>query len=247
MDILKIEKLTKHFGALSVVHEFTTSIREGEKRAIIGPNGAGKTTLFNLITGLLLPNSGKIFFRQHSITGLKPYQIVRMKIARSFQKNNVFEGLTVFENVIISLLTIKHLSFDFMNNYMKEKSHREQVFSLLDQVDLIDEASKKAGELSHGKKRHLEIAISLALEPELLLLDEPTSGMSPEETLHTMELIRRVSEGKTVVFIEHDMNVVFRIADRITVMHQGRVLADGSPEKIKGDEEVKKAYLGTAE
>jgi branched-chain amino acid transport system ATP-binding protein len=247
MDFLKVEKLTKYFGALSAVHEFSTTLREGERRAIIGPNGAGKTTFFNLLTGLFHPTSGKIFFGGEIISGLKPFQIVQKGIARSFQKNNIFDGLTVFENVLVSLLSLKGRSFDFINSYLKDFHHRERVFFLLDQVRLSEEADRKVGEISHGKKRHLEIAIALALDPKLLLLDEPTSGMPPEETFETMNLIRKLTEGKTTIFIEHDMNVVFTIADRITVMHQGTALAEGPPEEIRMNEEVKKAYLGISE
>lgn len=247
MDFLKIENLTKNFGALSAVYQFSTTLRKGERRAIIGPNGAGKTTFFNLLTGFFRPTSGRIFFGGQLISGLKPFQIVRKGIARSFQKNNIFEGLTVFENVLVPFISLQGRSFDFINRYLKDPGHRERVFSILDQVGLSEEADRKVGEISHGKKRHLEIAIALALDPQLLLLDEPTSGMPPEETSQTMHLIRKVTEGKTVIFIEHDMNVVFTIADRITVMHQGMLLAEDSPEQIRNNEEVKRAYLGTAE
>jgi len=247
MDFLKVQDLTRNFGAISAVHHFSTILEEGERRAIIGPNGAGKTTLFNLLTGLLQPSWGHIYFQGQRISGLKPFQIARQGIARSFQKNNIFEGLTVFENVLVSFLSRERRSFDFLTNYLKEAHHRDYVFSLLNQVGLSEEADRKVGEISHGKKRHLEIAIALALDPKLLLLDEPTSGMPPEETLETMHLIRKVTEGKTTIFIEHDMNVVFSIADRITVMHQGIALAEGLPDEIRNNEEVKKAYLGTSE
>jgi len=242
--MLRIESVDKSFDEFMAVDGASLTVGKGELVAVIGPNGAGKTTLFNLITGQLKPDKGKITFMEQDITHLPPYQICKKGIARSFQIANIFPRLTVFGNVQVAVLSQQRRS----NRLFRPAKSMgvEETNSILESVGLLDKAWNTAGSLSHGDQRILELAIALGNEPMLLILDEPTAGMSPEETIATMDLIKRLASmrGLTILFCEHDMDVVFGIAQSIMVMHQGRTLIQGSPEEVRQNEEVLKAYLG---
>ena len=242
--MLRIEDIDKSFDEFMAVDGAGLTVGKGELVAVIGPNGAGKTTLFNLITGQLKPDKGKITFMKEDITNLPPYQVCKKGIARSFQIVNIFHRLSVFGNVQVAVLSQQRRS----NRLFRPAKSMgvEETNSILESVGLLDKALNVAGSLSHGDQRILELAIALGNEPMLLILDEPTAGMSPEETIATMDLIKRLAErrGLTILFCEHDMDVVFGIAQSIMVMHQGRTLIQGSPDEVRQNEEVLKAYLG---
>ena len=242
--MLEIKDIYKSFGDFTAVDGADLTVDEGEMVAVIGPNGAGKTTLFNLITGQLKPEDGRVVFMDEDITHLPPYEICRRGIARSFQIVNIFPRLTVFGNVQVAVISQQRAS-----NGLFHPAHSiavEETNGILESVGLLDKGWNTAGSLSHGDQRTLEIAIALGNDPKLLILDEPTAGMSPEETNATMELIKRLAEerGLTILFCEHDMDVVFGIAQSIMVMHQGRTLIQGKPQQVRENEEVMKAYLG---
>jgi branched-chain amino acid transport system ATP-binding protein len=242
--MLQVEGVVKSFDDFMAVNGANLSVGKGEIVAVIGPNGAGKTTLFNLITGLLKRDSGKIVFKGEDIGGLPSYGICKKGIARSFQIVNIFMRLSVFRNVQVAVLSQQRRS----NMLFRPASSMvlNETNSILKSVGLLDKAQSTAGLLSHGDQKILEIAIALGNEPELLILDEPTAGMSPEETSTTMELIKRLAEmlGLTILFCEHDMDIVFSIAESIMVMHQGRTLIQGRPEDVRKNSFVQEAYLG---
>ena len=244
--MLRVEKIHKSFDDFKAVNGADLTVEKGELVAVIGPNGAGKTTLFNLITGQLKPDKGKVVFNGEDITGLPAYRICRRGIARSFQIANIFPRLTVFRNVQVSVLSQQRKSRSLF--YPAEKLAVGETNGILESVGLSDKASYTAGSLAHGDQRALEIAIALGNEPELLILDEPTAGMSPEETTGIMDMIRQLagSRGLTILFCEHDMEVVFKAAQSIMVMQQGRTIAQGKPEEVRQNSEVQKAYLGGA-
>jgi branched-chain amino acid transport system ATP-binding protein len=243
-SLLQAERLRKSFGGLRAVDGIDLEARRGERRAIIGPNGAGKTTLFNLITGHLRPDEGRVVFDGQDVTGLSTDRIARAGIGRAFQITNIFPGLTVFENVQLGFICHRRDSRAFLRP--AAGMYAEEVREILDAVGLLHLERERAGTLSHGDQRALELAISLALEPKLLLLDEPTAGMAPAETRRTMDLVRRIAAERhlTLLFCEHDMEVVFGTAEWILVMHQGRLLAEGTPDDIRTDSEVRRVYLG---
>ena len=244
--MLRVQALQKSFGDFKAVNGAHLTVEKGQLVAVIGPNGAGKTTLFNLITGQLQPDGGSIVFNDENINKLPPYKICRKGIARSFQIANVFPRLTVFHNVQVSVLSQQKLS----NKLFHPTSQMavEETTRILESVGLLDKKFDVAGSLSHGDKRTLEIAIAIGNEPELLILDEPTAGMSPEETTATMSLIQTLADkqGLTILFCEHDMEVVFNVAQSIMVMQQGYTIIQGAPEEIRQNSEVQKAYLGGA-
>jgi branched-chain amino acid transport system ATP-binding protein len=244
--MLRVQALQKSFGDFKAVNGVNLTVEKGQIVAVIGPNGAGKTTLFNLITGQLHPDGGSIVFNDENINKLPPYKICRKGIARSFQIANVFARLPVFRNVQVSVLAQQKLS----NKLFHPASQMavEETSHILESVGLLDKKFDVAGALSHGDKRTLEIAIALGNEPELLILDEPTAGMSPEETTATMSLIQKLADkqGLTILFCEHDMEVVFNVAQSIMVMQQGYTIIQGAPEEVRQDSEVQKAYLGGA-
>ncbi len=242
--MLQIRGVAKTFDDFLAVNEADLSVGRGEIVAVIGPNGAGKTTLFNLITGQLRADRGKILWEGEDISGLPPYQICRKGISRSFQIVNLFPRLTVFSNVQVAVLSRQKKSLHLFRpagNMDVEKTR-----ALLASVGLVDKERSLAGSLSHGDQKVLEIAIALGNDPRLLILDEPTAGMSPEETFATIELIKRLAQtqGLTVLFCEHDMDIVFSIAQSIMVMHQGRTLIQGAREEVRNSPEVQAAYLG---
>ncbi|MBI3634589.1 MAG: ABC transporter ATP-binding protein [Candidatus Rokubacteria bacterium] len=243
--LLRTEKLTRAYGSLLAVNQVDFALHEGELRSIIGPNGAGKTTFFRLISGEVAPTSGRIWFRDRDVTGLPQHAIARLGVAKSYQITSIFPHLTVLENVRVVAQGAEQ-AFDFWRRADALVSARERAEAMLDTVGLDGKGPLLAAYLSHGQKRHLELAIALASDPVLLLLDEPTAGMSPEETDETIVLIRSLIKGRTIVLVEHKMKLVMNVSDRITVLHQGQVLADGTPEEIRANETVQRTYLGAA-
>lgn len=242
--MLQVENIHKSFDHFKAVDGATLTVNKGEVVAVIGPNGAGKTTLFNLITGQLKPEKGQVIFNKETISTLPAHEICRRGIARSFQIANIFHRLTVFRNVQVAVLSQQRKSFQLFRP--AQKMAVEETMSILQNVSLLEKAEHIAGSLSHGDQRILEIAIALGSKPELLILDEPTAGMSPEETTTTMELIKELadSHGLTILFCEHDMEIVFNIAQSIMVMHQGRTIIQTTPQAVRAHKEVQEAYLG---
>ncbi len=244
--LLRTEQLTRSFGSLVAVNRVDVTVRQGELRSIIGPNGAGKTTLFRLVSGEIRPSSGRVWFRDHEITGLPQHRVARLGIAKSYQLTNIFPHLSVLENVRVAVQGYAR-SFNFWSRADRLTETRERAEGILESVGLAGKVDRLAAHLSHGEKRHLEIGIALASDPSLLLLDEPTAGMSPEETDETMVLIRHLATRRTVVLVEHKMKLVMKISDRITVLHQGQVLAEGTPGEIRGNTAVQRTYLGASQ
>jgi branched-chain amino acid transport system ATP-binding protein len=240
--------VSRHFGSLIAVNNVSMTVEPGELRAIIGPNGAGKTTFFNLITGFFRPTSGRIVFDGRDVTDLPPARRVWCGMARTFQVTEVFPELTVRENLCISVEAASGLRLRAWLSQTDDQKIRAQIAELIDMGGLSAKADRQVGELSHGDQRATEIMMALALKPRLLLLDEPTAGMGDQETFEITQLIRRLhKESKlTIVLIEHDMRVVFHLADRIMVLDQGKFLAEGSPEEIAANKAVQTAYLGQA-
>ncbi len=244
--MLQVQNLQKQFGDFKAVNGAELTVEKGQLVAVIGPNGAGKTTLFNLITGQLQPNDGKIVFNNENIGKLPPYEICRRGIARSFQIANIFPRLSVFRNVQVSVLSQQKLSNKLFRS--ARQMAIEETNRILKSVGLFEKKLDIAGSLSHGDKRTLEIAIALGNEPELLILDEPTAGMSPDETSATMSLIQRLANEQrlTILFCEHDMDVVFAVAQSIMVMQQGRTIVQATPAEVRENSDVQDAYLGGA-
>jgi branched-chain amino acid transport system ATP-binding protein len=243
---LRTENLTKNFGGLTAVNNLSLSIPGGRPHAIIGPNGAGKTTFFNLVSGMLAADSGRVFFQGRDITGLKPHEISRLGIKRTMQIKSVFPQLSVAENLWIT----RQATHRFLHPFRAASSDldtRERVEKTLEHVGLTTLAQRPAGTLSYGDVALLEVGMALISEPRLLLLDEPTCGMSPAETERAVAKIKQLARTIDIIIIEHDMDVVFEIADHITVMAQGGILASGSPGEISDNERVREAYLGRPE
>ncbi len=241
---LKLEALRKSFGGLRVLNGVTMSVEPGERRAIIGPNGAGKTTLFNLISGELSATSGRVCLQGRDVTELKPHQRSVLGLARTFQKNNLFLGLSVFENVRLAVQRYRGISRNFFTPVGKFEAITTETYEILGQVGLSGQERVKAKNLSYGEQRQLEMAIALATGPKVLLLDEPTAGMSPAETTRTTQMIANLPKDLTLIIIEHDMDVVFSLAGRVMVLHYGEVLADGLPGEVKANPRVLEVYLG---
>ena len=244
MVILKLEQIFKDFSGLEVLFGVSLEIIEGECHAIIGPNGAGKSTLFNIITGIYKPTRGRIFFLDKDITSWPAHKIARMGLSRSFQIINNFPRMTVFENVRNAIVSRFQRRFDWTSFLNRSKEITRESDHMVNLLGLTEVRNIPASELSYGMQRKLELALTLARDPVLILLDEPTAGLNAEETRIFVELIKQVTEGKTLVMVEHDMEVVFNLADRITVLNYGEVLATGTPNEIRENEGVKKAYLG---
>jgi len=250
MNILELAGLRKQFGELVAVDDIELSIKEGEIRGLIGPNGSGKTTLFNLITGFIRPTRGKVIWQGHDITAQSPHAIAKKGLARTFQLTTLFKDMTALQNVVIAchLHTETGLSQQFLRTARtrnKERAIEEKAMGLLETMGLADVKDEIAGELPHGHQRALGIAIALATEPKLLLLDEPVTGMNPIETRETMDRIRMLRDhGITILLVEHDMKAVMTTCEKITVMNFGKKIAEGIPEEVSKHEEVIEAYLG---
>ncbi len=242
MALLETRNVTKAFGGLMAVADVDFTLEPGELRAIIGPNGAGKTTFFNIIAGNLPPTSGRILFQGRDITALPPHRRSHLGIGRSYQITNIFPDLTVFENVRVAAQT-RRTTFTFWKDAERVDDVMRRATDLLASLDLTNKRDVPARTLSHGEQRYLEIAIALATDPTLLLLDEPTAGMSPEERVKTAQIIREIARTVTVVLVEHDMDVVMGISDRISVFHYGKILAEGSPAAIRANADVQRVYL----
>ncbi len=242
--MLEISGLGKSFGGFRAVSDVNLSVEIRQIVAVIGPNGAGKSTLFNLITGHLRADSGTVRLDGHDITGAPPYRICRMGIGRSFQRTNIFTKLTVFENLQAAYLVHHRRGTNFWGR--SEAFYRDETVRLLASIGLLGQEDTIAGTLSYGNQKQLELGLALASDPRLLLLDEPTAGMSATETHETIRLLRRIAaeRGLTMLFTEHDMDVVFSIAQKIAVLHQGRVIAEGSPDAVRSNPEVRRVYLG---
>jgi len=247
MNILESRGLYHDFKGLEVLFDVNLQVEAGERHAVIGPNGAGKTTLFNVITGTYHPSRGQVFFKGKEVTGSKPYQMARLGMGRSFQITSTFNRLTAFQNIRLAVLSKKGVRFQLFRKVDKMEDITKETDGILKRINLDRERDMPAGMLSYGKHRSLEISMALATDPDLVMLDEPTAGMSRDETHYAVELIRRLTEGKTAVIIEHDMDVVFSLADRITVLHYGQILATGPPAEIRQNQAVKDAYLGELE
>jgi len=245
--LLRVENLSKRFGGLIALNDVTMSFEPQRLHAIIGPNGAGKTTYFNLLTGMFPPSAGKIFFKDQDITHLGPDETFRLRMVRTFQITSIFPMLSVLKNVEIAAQGRYRGSNSPLSRLTKKRPDiRRLCLERLEQFKLLDQADRRAGLLAYGDKRRLEIIMGLVSDPELLLLDEPTAGMSPEETSETARIIRDISRQVTVLLVEHDMRVVMGVSDRVTVMHEGSVLADGRPDEIMADPKVQAVYLGQA-
>jgi branched-chain amino acid transport system ATP-binding protein len=245
-DLLRTDALTKGYGHIFAAERIDLSVRSGVLTSIIGPNGAGKTTFINLVSGKVKPDSGRVFFREREITHLPVHQRVELGIGRSFQIMNIFPRLTVFDNIRIPVLALKRHSQRFLSNLEKFKDVTQGVEEVLATIGLQAQKDLPAASLSHGDQRLVEIGISMATRPKLLFLDEPTAGMNPVERITILENIRRLAENgeTTFVIVEHDMDIVFSLSDRIVVMHRGQVIADGSPDAIRQNQEVREIYLG---
>ena len=239
--LLKMRSLTKEFGAMTAVDGVDLTVEEGELHAIIGPNGAGKTTLFNMIAGTLQPSRGRVYLRGEDVTRTSTHDRSRQGISRAFQITQLFPEMTIVENLQLGALskTDVYNPFDVM-----DESVRERAMDMFAEMDIDADVSTPAKVLSHGDKKKLEIGMTLLTDPDLLLLDEPTSGVSEDGSQHLIDQLKRVTRGLTVVLIEHDVDMVLRMADRITVLHQGAVIARGLPEEVTGSEDVQRAYLG---
>jgi len=244
ISVLKAQSVFKSFDGFMAVNNANLEVEQGEIVAVIGPNGAGKTTLFNLITGILKPDSGKVFFKNEDITGLPPYTVCRKRISRSFQIVNVFQRLTIFENVQVSVLSREKKTWNLFTP--STKLAIKETNEILENVGLIGKKDRTTALLSHGDRKVLEIAMALGGNPEFLILDEPTAGMAPEETERCIELIKQLREkmGLTILFCEHDMEIVFGIANRIMVMVRGATIIQGSCDEVRCNQAVQDAYLG---
>lgn len=242
--LLDIQGLYKDFQGVEVIKDLSLRVGDGERHAIIGPNGAGKTTFFNLITGRYTPSKGAVYFGGRKISGMPPHRINRMGISRSFQITNIFPGLSVFENIRSAILSKKGIRWSFRRRVQAMEDVNQETIDILKLIGLDAQHHLLAGSLDYGAQRALEIGITLATDPKLIMLDEPTAGMSIEETREIVAMIDRTTKGKALLIIEHDMEVVFSLADTISVIHYGTVLASGPPEDIRSDATVKEAYLG---
>ena len=245
-DVLRIENLGHSYGRFKVIEDISLSMGKGEMSALIGPNGAGKTTFYNAISGKFSPTKGKVWLNGEDITGLPSHRVVDKGMCRSFQITNIFAELTVAENVFSPLIIQQNKHFKLYGSVFKDKEITEKAMSTLEQVGLADRADQIVANLAYGDKRLVEMAIVLARDPSVVLLDEPTAGMNPEETENMINLIKKLAKnsGTTFFITEHDMKVVFSLSKKIYVLHQGHLLAQGNPEEIRANEQVQEAYLG---
>ena len=243
---LELQDLRKSFGKTQIIRGISLAVAAGERHAVIGPNGAGKSTLFNLISGRFTPSAGRVLLNGRDITGRKPYEINRLGLSRSFQITNIFHRLTVFENLRCAVLWSLGYRYAFWRNLNRLADAEDRAEQVLARIGLKRRRKTLAGLLTYAEQRALEIGITIAGGADVILLDEPTAGMSRSETANAVALIREVTAGKTLVMVEHDMSVVFNLADCISVVVYGEVIASGPPAQIRGDARVKEAYLGTA-
>ncbi len=243
---LRLVDLHKRFGATPIIRGVSLDIARGERHAVIGPNGAGKSTLFHLISGRFPVTSGQVLLKGDDITGMAPFLINRRGLSRSFQVTNIFPRLTVYENIRCGVLWSLGYRYSFWHRVEKLRDARERTEAILEQINLASRRDLPAGVLSYAEQRALEIGITIASGADVIMLDEPTAGMSRSETEHAVALIRKVSEGKTLVIVEHDMSVVFDLADRISVLVYGQIIATDTPDRIRGNAAVQEAYLGVA-
>ena len=245
-EALKLDNVTKSFSGTEIIRGLNLGINENERHAVIGPNGAGKSTAYNLITGRYEVTSGKIFLKGQDITNLQPYEVKRKGLSRSFQITNIFPKMSVFENVRCSLLWAMDYKYSFWHLVGDQKALNESAEKIIEDLNLKERRDTLAGVLSYAEQRALEIGITIAGGSEVILLDEPTAGMSVSETEYIVGLIRKVTEGKTLLVVEHDMGVVFDLADRISVLVYGEIIATGTPIEVKENKAVQEAYLGAA-
>lgn len=243
---LELKNLQKSFGKTEIIRGVDLSISAGERHAVIGPNGAGKSTLFNLITGRFPQTSGSIHLHGQDLAGRAPYEINRMGLSRSFQITNIFPRMSVFENVRCALLWAQGYKYSFWHMVSRQPGLSEKTDAILEEINLTARRDLPAGVLSYAEQRALEIGITIAGGANVIMLDEPTAGMSHSETDYIVDLIRRVTEDKTLIMVEHDMGVVFGLADRISVLVYGEIIATGTPEAVRANAKVQEAYLGTA-
>jgi len=246
VSVLRTDHLSRSFGSLVVTNDVNLTVEAGERHVIIGPNGAGKTSLVNQIGGQLEPSAGRIFVKDTDITGWSPNRVSRLGVARTFQRNNLFQNLSVIENLRLAVQARRGKTLDFFTPVRELRDLLTRAEELMLRVHLSGDGARLARNLSYGEQRQLEIGIALAGEPDLLLLDEPTSGMSPAETGRMIELIASLPRSLSILMIEHDMKVVFSVADRITVLYYGEVLATGTPAEIQSNRRVREVYLGMA-
>lgn len=243
-DYLHIKDIHKDFSGLKVLTGVDFTVKEKERHAVIGPNGAGKTTLFNIISGKFKPSAGAILFKGQDISGQSPHSLNRVGLSRSFQITNVFQELSVFDNILSGVRSRLGLRYHFFKKPDSDRNITQKTEAIIKKVGLTAVQDQPASSLSYGQQRALEIGITLSTEPELILLDEPTAGMTREETEQAIKMIDQVTAGKTLIIIEHDMEVVFSLANTISVLHYGTILVSDTPEKIRTDQRVKDAYLG---
>jgi branched-chain amino acid transport system ATP-binding protein len=241
---IELRGVEKSFGDVAIIRNISLSVAQGERHALIGPNGAGKSTTFNLISGYMAPTSGRVLLRGEVISGLPPYQINRRGLSRSFQVTNVFANMSVWENLRCAVLWATGHRYSFWKNIDNLPEVRDRTAQILDDINLTARRDVPAGLLTYAEQRALEIGITIAGGADVILLDEPTAGMSRAETERAVALIRRLTEGRTLLIVEHDMSVVFGLADRISVLVYGQIIASGTPEEIRGNRKVKEAYLG---
>jgi branched-chain amino acid transport system ATP-binding protein len=246
-QVLSLRKVTKSFGAMPILRGVDLEVLRGERHALIGPNGAGKSTLFHIISGRFSPTSGEIFLNGKSIGRLPPYQINRAGLARNFQVTNLFGGLSVFDNLRCGVLSADGRGLSFWRSIGSLRKVRERTEELLQEIGLENRRDVPANVLSYAEQRTLEIGVAISGGADVVLLDEPTAGMSRHETEKAIELIRRITVGKTLIMVEHDMGVVFELADRISVLVYGEIIGTDSPEKIRANPKVQEAYLGKAQ
>lgn len=245
-EIIRTENLGKYFGKMAAVHEVSLTLQEGLFTSVIGPNGAGKTTLINLLSGYLLPDRGKILFQGNEITRLGPDKRVRMGISRSFQVMNIFPRMTVFQNILLPVLSRLNKTSSAFSSLLSQKEAVGEAEKILGEVWLKEEKDFPAGELSHGDQRLLELGIAVASNPQICFLDEPSSGMNPIERIKVLELVKKLAAERktTFIIVEHDMDIVFSLSDWIVVMNRGEILAEGRPDEIRANREVREIYLG---
>jgi branched-chain amino acid transport system ATP-binding protein len=246
MPILETKNLYKSFGALLAINDISIRIKEGALISVIGPNGAGKTTFFNLISGQYIPDKGTVLLKGENITGLPPHVLVKKGLGRSFQITNIFPELSVLTNVCVALTAASRTSFDCLHALKSSHDILEEAHSIIESVRLSEYKDYRGSALSHGDRKLLEFGLVLAIKPVLMLLDEPTCGMNQEETNNTVRLIREIAKERniTVILTEHDIDLVFSISDRIAVLDQGQLIAEGTPDEIRSNDLVKRAYLG---